>query len=268
MKANPLVNTPKRWLSALLLALLAVVVQTVLLMEYASADLLPALLDGVFSIALFFTLAYLSWFVVNFVSLVQVDVLMTVFAMLFWLGGSFIVQEAIGSLLGAVYAPFLTTLPFRLLIGLLGWLLILLGYRLQAVRELLLIKTEGAEEEEMQLQPIERVKESIDRITVKDGTRIHLIPIVDVLYIQACGDYVALITSSGQYVKEQTMKYFEAHLPDTGFVRIHRSSIVNLQHISRVELFGKDNYRLLLKNGEQLRVSNSGYRLLKERLDL
>ena len=268
MKANPLVNTPKRWLFALLVALLAVVVQVFLLMEYASADWLPAILDGVFSIALFFTLAYLSWFVVHFVSLVQVDVLITVFAMLFWLSGSFIVQESIGTLMKTGYAPFLVTLPFRLLIGLLGWLLVLLGYRLQTVCELLPVKTETAEEQDIQSKSVEPVKEAIDRITVKDGTRIHLIPIGDILYIQACGDYVALITSSGQYVKEQTMKYFEAHLPDTGFVRIHRSSIVNLQHISRVELFGKDNYRLLLKNGEQLRVSNSGYRLLKERLDL
>lgn len=88
------------------------------------------------------------------------------------------------------------------------------------------------------------------------------------LYIQACGDYVTLITPEGQYVKEQTMKYLETHLPAAGFVRVHRSTIVNVTQISPVELYEKENYRLLLKNGTKLRVSHSGYRLLKERLVL
>lgn len=108
----------------------------------------------------------------------------------------------------------------------------------------------------------------MDRIAIKDGARIHLIPTHELLYIQACGDYVTLITPQGQHVKEQTMKYFEAHLPTAAFVRIHRSTIVNVTQISRVELFGKENYQLLLKNGAKLRVSHSGYRLLKERLEL
>ena len=68
--------------------------------------------------------------------------------------------------------------------------------------------------------------ECIDRITVKDGTHIHLIRTDELLYIQACGDYVTLVTPSGQYVKEQTMKYFDAHLPSAGFVRVHRSAAV------------------------------------------
>ena len=91
----------------------------------------------------------------------------------------------------------------------------------------------------------------------------------ELLYIQACGDYVTLGDPfCGQYVKEQTMKYFDAHLPSAGFVRVHRSTIVNVTQISRVELFGKENYQLSLKNGVRLKVSNSGYKLLKERLEL
>lgn len=88
------------------------------------------------------------------------------------------------------------------------------------------------------------------------------------LYVQACGDYVTLVTPEGQYVKELTMKYLETHLSAAGFVRIHRSTIVNVTQISRVELFGKESYRLLLKNGDKLRVSLSGYKLLKTRLAL
>ena len=82
------------------------------------------------------------------------------------------------------------------------------------------------------------------------------------------GDYVTIFTPDGQYVKEQTMKYFETHLPPALFVRIHRSCIVNTEQILRVELFGKENYQVRLKNGVCLRASNAGYKLLKERLSL
>ena len=111
-------------------------------------------------------------------------------------------------------------------------------------------------------------EDCLDRITVKDGTKIHLIELADLLYIQSCGDYVTLITPEREYIKEQTMKYFETHLPGSDFVRIHRSAIVQVKQISRLELFGKESYQLILKNGRKLKVSNSGYRLLKERLNL
>ena len=114
----------------------------------------------------------------------------------------------------------------------------------------------------------EQPEEVIDRITVKDGSRIHLIKLDELLYIQACGDYTTLVTPSGEYIKEQTMKYFETHLPAGNFVRIHRSTIVNVTQISRVELYGKETYQVSLKNGVKLRVSLTGYRLLKERLGI
>lgn len=79
---------------------------------------------------------------------------------------------------------------------------------------------------------------------------------------------MTLFTPGGQYVKEQTMKYFETHLPPAQFVRIHRSCIVNTEQILRVELFGKENYQVRLKSGVCLRASNAGYKLLKERLSL
>ena len=111
-------------------------------------------------------------------------------------------------------------------------------------------------------------EESIDRITVKDGSRIHIIKVEDLLYIQACGDYATLVTSDGEYIKEQTMKNFETHLPADNFVRIHRSSIVNVTQISRVEQYGQETYQVTLKSGVKLRVSLSRYRLLKERLGI
>ena len=121
---------------------------------------------------------------------------------------------------------------------------------------------------EQKEEPKPEQQEYIDRVTIKDGSRIHLVKVEDILYIQACGDYTTLITPTGEHIKEQTMKYFETHLPPNNFVRIHRSTIVNVAQISRVELFGKETYQVLLKNGVKLRVSLTGYRLLKERLGL
>ena len=133
---------------------------------------------------------------------------------------------------------------------------------LEMEKELAVHQVNVAEQQE------ESPMEWIDRITVKDGSRIHLVKADELIYIQACGDYVMLITPTGEYLKEQTMKYFETHLSPDTFVRVHRSTIVNVTQISRVELFGKETYQLLLKNGVKLRVSLSGYRLLKERLGI
>lgn len=107
--------------------------------------------------------------------------------------------------------------------------------------------------------------EKLRQITVKEGTRIHIIKTEEVNYIQAYGDYVMLFTGNGKHIKEQTMKFFEANLPET-FVRIHRSCIVNSEKIQRAELFGKESYSVYLKDGVCLRASISGYKLLKERL--
>lgn len=271
MSIHPIIESPRRWIPALLLLLLAAIVQSALLMGYGGASLLPAVADGVLAVALFGVLAYFSWFVIGFVSLMQTDIIVSVLALLFWLAGGFAVQQSLEEAMCTAYAPFLVTLPFRLLAGVLCWVVVMLWYRLQSVADARLEAEDAAEEREMQLESTPRVEqpeEFIDRITVKDGSRIHLISTSDLLYIQACGDYVTLVTPEGQYVKEQTMKYLETHLPAAGFVRVHRSTIVNVTQISRVELYEKENYRLLLKNGTKLRVSHSGYRLLKERLEL
>ena len=178
---------------------------------------------------------------------------------------------------------FILTLPFRLCYVALLWSIILLWYRLQSAAgereemENQLVTMQETWMEDRRKAEASRKKEEeagadaedcLDRITVKDGTKIHLIELADLLYIQSCGDYVTLITPEREYIKEQTMKYFETHLPGSDFVRIHRSAIVQVKQISRLELFGKESYQLILKNGRKLKVSNSGYRLLKERLNL
>jgi Response regulator of the LytR/AlgR family len=108
----------------------------------------------------------------------------------------------------------------------------------------------------------------IEKITVKVGQKIYVIAITDIVFLQAEGDYVMIHTAAGHFIKEQTMKYFEEHLPPAKFVRIHRSTIVNINMISRIELYEKQFYQITLLSGQQLKVSASGYRLLKNTLQL
>lgn len=112
------------------------------------------------------------------------------------------------------------------------------------------------------------VKEVLERITVKNGTKIDVLLVDDLVYVESYGDYVYLYTGTGRYIKEQTMKYFEDSLPAGKFVRIHRSYIVNVEDISRIELYEKQSRQVILKNGNTLKVSPSGYRLLKEVLGI
>lgn len=270
MKVHPIINHAYRWIPLLWLAVVLVVVQVVLIGGYTGADWRPALIDSVATIGWLLALGYLAWFVVGFVSLFQTEVVVAGMGVLVWLAGSFMVYDVMTRIMGISYISFAPTIPFRLLFGIPVWVAILLWYRLIAIKE---ETTDEEQEEERTAHPSEESSaepqvEELDRITVKDGSRIHLIKTDELLYIQACGDYVTLTTPAGEYIKEQTMKYFETHLPPATFVRVHRSTIVNVTQISRVELFGKETYQLLLKNGVKLRVSLSGYRLLKERLGI
>ena len=108
----------------------------------------------------------------------------------------------------------------------------------------------------------------LERIALKTGQKIHVILIPDIVYIQSDGDYVQLITENGKYIKEETMKYFEANLHPQKFVRIHRSYIVNVEKIARIELFEKNSQKLMLKNGHQIKASTTGYKILREVLNL
>ncbi len=108
----------------------------------------------------------------------------------------------------------------------------------------------------------------IERIAVKSGTKIHVVPIAEVICLIADGDYVQVVTEKGKFLKEQTMKYFETHLPENQFIRVHRSCIVNVEAISRIELYEKQSQQLMLKNGDKIKVSQAGYKLLRERLCL
>ncbi|MEO9871709.1 LytR/AlgR family response regulator transcription factor [Ekhidna sp.] len=110
-------------------------------------------------------------------------------------------------------------------------------------------------------------KEELSRIAVRLGTKIHIVGVNEIQYLEAQDDYVKLHTTEGSFLKQQTMKYYENNLSSEDFVRIHRSYIVRIKEISRVELMGKDTHVLLLQDETQLNVSRSGYSRLKEVLN-
>lgn len=119
-------------------------------------------------------------------------------------------------------------------------------------------------------QLIEKVNESnekIDRIVIKSGTSIKVFPLDQIIYIEAQDDYVMIYTTQSKHLKEKTMKYFETHLPQNQFIRIHRSYIVNIDYIVQIEHLAKETYLAILKNGTKLKISDSGYKLLRQRLN-
>jgi len=105
------------------------------------------------------------------------------------------------------------------------------------------------------------------RIVVKDGAKVFVIPVERLDYAEAQDDYVALHSEGKSYLKQQTISSLEASLDPRQFVRIHRSYIVNLEKISRIEPYTKDSRIAVLAGGAQLPVSRAGYDRLKALLD-
>ena len=118
------------------------------------------------------------------------------------------------------------------------------------------------------VKTLEENTEYLQRIAVKSRHKVSVIPVNEVVYLEAEGDYVMIHTKDNKHLKEKTMKYFETHLDPERFIRVHRSSIVNADHIHRLELYDKENYVVILKNNVSVKASSTGYKLLKEKLHL
>jgi two-component system LytT family response regulator len=101
------------------------------------------------------------------------------------------------------------------------------------------------------------------RIVVKTGTKIKIIPVDDVHYLEAADDYVKVHTKEGAFLKNKTMGHFEKTLDANQFVRTHRSYMVNVQLVTRIDPYEKESYTALLKTGVQVPVSKTGYARLK-----
>jgi two-component system LytT family response regulator len=107
----------------------------------------------------------------------------------------------------------------------------------------------------------------LNRMVVRKGNSINIIPVEQVKYIAAEDDYVMIYHSSGKALKQQTMKYYDDNLPKNDFVRIHRSFIVRIEEIKRIEPYSRDNHVAILNTGEKLPVSRAGYKHLKNELN-
>jgi two-component system, LytTR family, response regulator len=106
------------------------------------------------------------------------------------------------------------------------------------------------------------------RIVVKIAGRIRIIPVEEVHYLEASDDYVKIHTKDGSFIKNRTMSNFEQLLDPQQFVRSHRSYIVNVQFITRIDPYEKESYLAILKTGEKVPVSKAGYAKLKAVLGL
>ena len=104
----------------------------------------------------------------------------------------------------------------------------------------------------------------LGRIVVKDGTRVQFIPVNKLDYAEAQDDYVALCTEGKKHLKQQTISSLEKSLDPARFLRVHRSFIVNLERVARIEPYGKDTHVAVLSSGVQLPVSRAGYTRLKQ----
>lgn len=107
-----------------------------------------------------------------------------------------------------------------------------------------------------------------ERIVVKTGSKITIIPLQDIHYLEAADDYVKIVTAAGSFLKKQTMSFFEDSLDAAQFVRTHRSFIVQVKEITRIDPYEKENHIALLRSGEKIPVSRGGYPKLKAMLGL
>ncbi len=106
----------------------------------------------------------------------------------------------------------------------------------------------------------------LERVLIKEGSRVHVIPVDRIDYIEAEDDYVSIHADGKKHLKQQRLTELEGLLDSQRFVRVHRSFIINIDRIARIELYAKDSRVAILKDGRQLQISRSGYEKLKDRL--
>lgn len=272
---HPFLENTAKTIQYILIWVVYALLQTFVLYWLIALPTWILLLDGFIHAALFGLLGILLWSVVMYGNYAVLSVFqrtinylaLAVLSLGLWLGiGYGLFYWIFDTDLVTRFIPFL---PMRGLTGLLIYLLIIQQFKYSMQQQT------DETVEEIQPEPIKEVSKSksdehelLERVAVKSGSKIHVVLVSDILYLQADGDYVQIFSSEGKYLKEQTMKYFEEHLPANQFVRVHRSCIVNVEMISRIELYEKQNQLLTLKNGQQIKTSPAGYKALRMALNL
>ena len=105
-----------------------------------------------------------------------------------------------------------------------------------------------------------------ERVLIRDGANVHVLPVDTIDYVEAQDDYVAFKSEGKQFLKDQTLSALEGALDPARFVRIHRSYLLNIERIARVELYAKDSRIAILRDGRKLPVSRAGYQRLSRLL--
>ncbi|MFO0322897.1 MAG: LytTR family DNA-binding domain-containing protein [Bacteroidota bacterium] len=96
----------------------------------------------------------------------------------------------------------------------------------------------------------------------------HFKRLILIIYLEAYDDYVKIIVPEGTFLKKQTMGFYEKQFENNNFLRVHRSFLLQLNQITKVEPLEKNSHIAILKNGARIPLSRSGYAKLKEVLGL
>lgn len=107
-----------------------------------------------------------------------------------------------------------------------------------------------------------------NRVVIKDGSKIRIIPIKEIVRLEADDDYVKIFTEQGNFMKKKALTHFENTLSGDSFVRVHRSHLINITHITRIDPYEKNSHVALLKDGSKIPVSRNGFQVLKSVLNL
>ncbi len=137
---------------------------------------------------------------------------------------------------------------------------------LQAVEKALATLRTGKEQEAVErvVSYVQQESGPLQRIVVKKQTRIIIIPLEEIRYLQAQDDYTEIHTGAASYLKKKTLSYYAGHLPPDRFVRVHRSYIVATAAVSRLEPYGRNTWRIILHDGEKIPVSRTGLQEVKK----
>ena len=106
----------------------------------------------------------------------------------------------------------------------------------------------------------------LDRLVIRDGPHVHVVPVKKIDFVEAQDDYVAVHTAGKSLLKEQTLAELERQLDASRFVRVHRSYLLNIERLARVELYAKDSRIAILHDGRKVPISRAGYQRLQELL--
>ncbi len=138
----------------------------------------------------------------------------------------------------------------------------------KAIQKWLQMRTAAPAQKVSDVQEQLRQPEEKNRVVVREGGNIRIIPVKDIQYIEAYDDYVKIFTPKEMFLKKKTMSYYERTLDPSQFVRVHRSYIISLIQLTKVEPLEKETYLALLKTGAKIPLSKTGYARLKEVLGI